>query len=156
MLGTFEILLRLIALVIEKKATKMREPIGSDQRNLVMLQFLSTGDAHTTIAANYVMSPSTVGRTLGGLCNSLWDKLMEASHIRTPSAVSAWKHIARGFEDRWNLPNMVEAIDGKLVQMFAPPGQASSFFDYKTTHSIVLLWFVIQFTNLYLLILMTM
>ena len=34
---------------------------------------------------------------------------------------------------------MIGAFDGKHVQMFAPAGQASSFFNYKKTHSIVLL-----------------
>ena len=53
--------------------------------------------------------------------------------------MSAWKKSARDFEDQCNFPNMVGAIDGKYVQMFAPPGQASSFFTYNKTHSIVLL-----------------
>lgn len=136
---TFEILLRLTASAIEKKVTKMREPISADQRLLVTLRYLTTGDAHTTIAANYGLSPTTVGRIIGETCNALWDKLKEAGYIKTPSTKSAWKKIARDFEARWNFPNMVGAIDGKHVQMFAPAGQASSFFNYKKTHSIVLL-----------------
>lgn len=137
--GTFEILRRLTGPTIQKKVTKMREPVSVDQRLLVTLRYLTTGDAHTTIAANYRMSPTTVGRIISETCNSLWDKLKEAGHIRTPSTAHAWKKIAKDFEDRWNFPNMVGAIDGKHVQMFAPAGQASSFFNYKKTHSIVLL-----------------
>ena len=100
---------------------------------------MTTGDAHTTIAASYRISPTTVGRIISETCNAIWDQLKEAGHIRTPSTESAWGKIARDFEDRWNFPNMVGAIDGKHVQMFAPAGQASSLFNYKNTHSIVLL-----------------
>ena len=136
---TYEILLRLVAPVIKKKSTKMREPIGVDQRLSVTLRYLTTGDAHTTISNNYRMSPTTVGRIVCETCNAIWEKLKEAGYIKTPSTASAWKTIARDFEDQWNFPNMVGAIDGKHMQMFAPPGQASSFFNYKKTHSIVLL-----------------
>ena len=134
---TFEILLGLIAPIIEKKVTKMRNPISVDQRLLITLRYLTTGDAHTTIAANYRMR--TVGRIISEACNALWDKLKEAGYIRTPSTECTWKKIANDFEDRWNFPNMIGAIDGKHEQMFAPAGQASSYFNYKKTHSIVLL-----------------
>ena len=136
---TFEILLRLTAPIIQKKVTKMRQPVSADQRLLVTLRYLTTGDAHTTIAANYRMNPTTVGRIISETCNALWDKLKEAGHIRIPSTASDWKKIARDFELRWNFPNIIGAIDGKHVQMFAPARQASSFVNYKKTHSIVLL-----------------
>ena len=135
----FDIPLGLVAPAINKKTTKMREPISTDQRLLVTLRYLSTGDAHTTIAAKYRISPTTIDRIISETCNAFWDKLKEAGLIRTPSSVYAWTNIARDFEDRWTFPNMVGAIDGKHVQMFAPAGQASSFFTYKKTHSIVLL-----------------
>ena len=109
---TFDILLRLTVPIIQKKVTKMREPISVDQRLLVILRYLTTGDAHTTIAANYRMSPTTVGRIISETCNALWEKLTEAGHIRTTSTASAWKKIARDFEDRWNFHNMIGAIDG--------------------------------------------
>jgi len=50
------------------------------------------------------------------------------SFIKIPSTVSAWKQIARDFETRWNFPNIIGAIDGKHVHIFAPAGQALSFF----------------------------
>ena len=51
----------------------------------------------------------------------------------------AWKKVANEFEVRWNFPNALGAIDGKHVMMFAPAHQSSTFFNYKKTHSIVLM-----------------
>jgi len=68
----------------------MREPIGVDQRLLVTLRYLATGDARSTIAADYRMSPTTVERIINETCNALWNRL-----IKIPSITSAWKQIAR-------------------------------------------------------------
>ncbi|XP_046862581.1 uncharacterized protein LOC124456087 [Xenia sp. Carnegie-2017] len=77
--------------MIRKKETKMREPISVDQRLLVTLRYLATGDAHTTIAANYRMSSTTVGRIIYETCNALWDKLKEMGFMKTPCTESDWK-----------------------------------------------------------------
>ena len=68
---TFEILLGLNAPIIQKEVRKMRSPISVDQRLLITLRYLTTGDAHTTIAANYRISPTTVGRIISETCNAL-------------------------------------------------------------------------------------
>ena len=39
----------------------MREAISAKQRLAITLRYLTTGDAHSTIAASYMMSPTTVG-----------------------------------------------------------------------------------------------
>ena len=59
---TFKILLKLVEPDINKVTTKMREPIGPDERLAVTLRYLTTGDVHSTIGANYRMSTTTVGR----------------------------------------------------------------------------------------------
>ncbi len=145
---TLEHLLKLVAPDITKEVKKMREPISADQRLVVTLRYLATGDSHATIAASYRMSATTVGRIISETCTVLWDRLKEAGFISNPSTATAWKKIANEFESRWNFPNALGAIDGKHVVMYARAKQGSNFFNYKK-HIVLCYWaFVMPIINL--------
>lgn len=47
-----------------------------------------------------------------------------------------WENIAQDFSEHWNFPNCVGAIDGKHT---AVKGRGGATFNYKKTHSIILL-----------------
>ena len=56
-----------------------------------------------------------------------------------PSSEEAWKNVSESFEQGWNFPNALDAIDGKHVIIKAPPKSSSLYFNYKKTFSIVLM-----------------
>ena len=134
----YEELLSWIAPFLVRNDTR-REPIRPDQRLCVTLRYLVTGDSFSTIAYSYRMSDTTVGRIVKETCKVLWSVLLEKGFIKAPRTLSEWKKVSLDFEDRWNFPNCLGAIDGKHVTIQCPPRGGSMYYNYKKFHSIVLL-----------------
>jgi len=134
----FEEILSYVAPKITKCSVR-REPIGPSERLCVTLRYLVTGDAQTTIAASYRMSRSSVSRIIKETSDALWSGLMDNGYLKAPEKESDWLAIADDFERKWNFGNCIGAIDGKHVIMQAPARSGSQFFNYKKSHSIVLM-----------------
>jgi len=50
-----------------------------------------------------------------------------------------WLVIASKFEERWNFANCLAAMDGKHIVIQPPPNSGSHYYNYKHTHSIILM-----------------
>ena len=83
------------------------------------------------------MAFSTVSDAVYDVCDALWESLND-SLLPFPTEKS-WIEGARRFEERWNFPHCIGAIDGKHVTIEAPPNSGSLYFNYKKSFSIVLL-----------------
>lgn len=59
--------------------------------------------------------------------------------MQIPTSEEGWLEVAQKFEELWNFPHCVGALDGKHVVLQAPFNSGSEFFNYKHTFSIVLL-----------------
>lgn len=82
------------------------------------------------------MGVSTVSKVVAVVTRAIWECLVE-TYMPWPKEQD-WRTIAREFEERWNFPNCVGALDGKHVVIQAPACSGSQFFNYKGTFSIVL------------------
>ena len=88
---------------------------------------------------SYRISPTTKGRIISETRQTLWRVLSEKSFIKAPDSEKEWLAIAAEFNDKWNFPHCLGAIDGKHVLIQAPARSGSNFFNYKKCFSIVLL-----------------
>lgn len=60
-------------------------------------------------------------------------------YTQVPSTQEQWNEVSSKFNDLWNFPNCIGAVDGKHIAMIAPTKSGSTFYNYKGTHSIVLM-----------------
>ncbi|XP_036143028.1 protein ALP1-like [Monomorium pharaonis] len=133
----YEELLCIIAPSLTKQ-TVIREPIPPAERLSMTLRFLASGDSMTSISYQYLVGLTTVSNIIEETCSAIWNCLVKEV---LPSCLKEedWLDIANEFEHKWNFNHCIGAIDGKHVLIQCPNNAGSSYFNYKHTHSIVLL-----------------
>lgn len=60
-------------------------------------------------------------------------------YFQTPTTAAEWKAISAEFYAKWNFPKCIGAIDGKHILLNPPANSGSFYFNYKESHSIILL-----------------
>lgn len=93
-----------------------------------LYRYLASGDSFVSLAFNYRLGKTTVGRSVHIVCAAIEKKMMEL-FLPKPT-VNTWKEVAQGFWEKWNFPNCLGALDGKHVVI--------QYSNYKKTSSIVL------------------
>ena len=134
----FSHLLSLVGPSITRHDTTFRKAIPPGERLAITLCYLVTGDSMQTISFSYRVGHSTVSGIIDSTCEAIWNVLLP-EYMQKPSTPAEWRRISDGFEHVWNFPHCVGAIDGKHVVMQAPARSGSTFFNYKGTHSVVLM-----------------
>ena len=112
--------------------------ICAKARLTVTIRFLATGETFRSLSFQFRISRGAISYIVTEVCNAVI-KNMSHVYLKLPSSAEEWLEISSKFEERWQFPNCIGAIDGKHIVVQPPPEAGSHFFNYKHTHSIVLL-----------------
>ncbi|CAH1958474.1 unnamed protein product [Acanthoscelides obtectus] len=129
---TYLKLLSMVTPLIKKQDTVMRKAISPHERLTATLRFLATGRNYEDLKFTTI-SPQALGVIIPETCEAIY-KVLRKDYFKFQ-----WKNIAKHFENRWNFPHCLVAIDGKYIDIIPPSGSGSYFYNYKGRHSMALL-----------------
>ena len=126
---SIDVLLRHVEPHISKENTLFHESIPASTRFAVTLRYLASG---------FRLGRTTVSKIVRETCEAI-SKVLSSIYLRSPSTEQEWKQIGNDFEEIWNLPHCIGAIDGKHIAIECPKKSGSKYFNYKDLFSLVLL-----------------
>ncbi|XP_069588524.1 uncharacterized protein [Ranitomeya imitator] len=134
---SFRDLLARVQGAIRRQDTQLRRAIPPEERLLVILRFLATGESLSSLHFQYRLGISTLSRIVADTCRALWNVLRD-EFIPVPTA-DMWLEIAEKFWSVCVFPNCLGAVDGKHIRIIKPARTGSEFFNYKKYFSVVLM-----------------
>ena len=99
-----------------KDDTQMRESIKPDEMCYLTLHYLASGETFRSLAFQFRVGRITVVRIINEVTMVIIEEL-GPEFLRTPKSTEEWLEISRKFEERWNFPNGLSAVDGKHIVM---------------------------------------
>lgn len=87
---------------------------------------------------NFRLGQSTISGIIKDTCRAL-RLILQEQYLKFPDSEDEWKVVAHDFEDMWNFPHCLGAMDGKHCRIDPPLRSGSLYHNYKETFSIVLL-----------------
>ena len=139
--GDFEFILGKISHLISPRQMSNfggHLPIMPDERLALTLRYIATGESFQSLNFQFRISLNAVSYIIKGCCNALVDELVPV-FVKTSSSEQEWLEIFKKFEASWSCPYALVAIDGKHVTIRKPSNGGSYYYNYKHTHSIILL-----------------
>ena len=107
-------LLSLGAPLITNSSNNYREYIPPEQRLSLTLRHLATGESLISLNLQYRIGQQTISKIIPETCKAIYDALV-AKYVNTPSSHEDWLAISQQFEDRWNLPHILNTFGDHFI-----------------------------------------
>ncbi|XP_076545680.1 uncharacterized protein LOC143305535 [Osmia lignaria lignaria] len=105
----FEWLIKLIGPKIKRNDTHWRKAISVQERLAVTIRFLETGDSFTSLQYLSKISKQLISTIVPEVCEALIEGIKE--NIQIPNTSEAWLEVAKVYNNRWNFPHCLGALD---------------------------------------------
>ncbi|XP_056422332.1 uncharacterized protein LOC130362226 isoform X2 [Hyla sarda] len=135
--SAFDGLLDLMRPLLTMQQTLLRRCISPEQRLLITLRFLATGETYSSLHQLFHVGKSTISGIVRTTCELIFQNL-RSSVMPTPTQ-ETWLQIAEGFESEASFPNCIGAVDGRHLRVHQPPHSGSKSFSNKKYFSVVLM-----------------
>ena len=119
-------------------------------RLAVTIRFLASGETFRSLSFQFQMLKGAISYIVTDVCNAIIKNLSPV-YLKTPSSAEEWLEISAEFEERWQFPNCIGALDGKHVVMQPPPEAGSHFSTTSIPIRLFFLLLLVLITNLYML-----
>ncbi|XP_068129859.1 uncharacterized protein [Hyperolius riggenbachi] len=135
--STFDYLLQTLGAHLRRQNTWYRNAVIPEERLLLTLRFLATGQSFASLHFAYRLGKSTISYIVKETCLVIWREL-HATFMPVPNR-QRWEEVANKFWGKCRFPNCIGAVDGKHIRLVQPPHSGSQYFNYKKFFSIVLM-----------------
>uniref|UniRef100_A0A1B6H8T0 DDE Tnp4 domain-containing protein n=1 Tax=Homalodisca liturata TaxID=320908 RepID=A0A1B6H8T0_9HEMI len=135
--SSFDYLLSKIADSIRGIDTAMRSCIGNEEKLLVTLRYLATGNSFVDLHHSYRLGVTTIKEIVSRVCSALWN-ILQKECLPEPTK-GDWLRTAAEFEKRANFPNCLGAVDGKHIRIVKPQTVHHCTITTKNYFSIILM-----------------
>ena len=123
---------------IQKEVTSLRQPLEVGLRVAITLRFMATGDSYKSLGYGFRVAHNTISLIVPETCRAIIAAYADEV-LNLPRTQEEWKEVAHLFEERWNFPHTVGALDAKHIRIKNPALAGSQYFNYKKFYSIVLM-----------------
>ena len=123
---------------IAKRDTKFRKSISAEERLILTLRFLASGETQQSLSFSFRVGRKSVSQIVVETSEAIYLALKD-TYLNTPETADQWKKISDKFENVWNFPHVLGAIDGKHIRIESPKNGGTLYHNYKGFFSLVLL-----------------
>ena len=116
----------------------MRKSIKPGEQCCLFLRYVASGESFRSLEYQFRISRRTISRVISTVARATIHEMQDA-YLKTPNTVQEWLVISEKCSQRWNIPNMIGAVDGKHVILQQPCNSGSHYRNYKGTDSIILM-----------------
>ena len=105
----------------------------------LVLKYLAHGPDQVSMYSQFLVSSSAICKMIVPVCQAIQRRYVDEV-FKTPTTEEEWLQVAKDFEDRWQVPHALGALDGKHFRIRCPPKTGSLYYCvYKKHFSVVLM-----------------
>ena len=136
--ATFEELVMLVIPAIQKKCTRLRNPLSVEEEIACTLRYLATGESFSSLQYQFRISKTTISLFIPEVCDAI-HMCLKSFYLKFPGSEDEWVELSEAIYQHWQFFDAIGVNDGKHIAILNPPDRGSLFYNYKGFYNVVLL-----------------